>query len=109
MFWWNKENIKKNITKFTPMFWCVSKEDGGEVVEANQDSLNPCQQEDLVLPSGDEGDDDEDDNDDDEDDDEEDDDDDDKEEKADKVDSPQSMWAGRYCIATWRMMVVLMM
>ena len=33
------------------MFWCVSKEDGGEVVEADQNSLNPRQQEDLVLPS----------------------------------------------------------
>ena len=49
------------------MFWCVSKEDGGEVVEADQNSLNPRQQEDLVLPSAehDEEDDDEDDDEDD--------------------------------------------
>ena len=39
------------ITKFTPMFWRVSEEDRGEVVEADQHALDPGQQEDLVLPS----------------------------------------------------------
>ena len=43
------------------MFWCVSKEDGGEVVEADQNSLNPRQQEDLVLPSAEHDEEDEDD------------------------------------------------
>ena len=33
------------------MFWRVSEEDRGEVVEADQHALDPGQQEDLVLPS----------------------------------------------------------
>ena len=40
-----------HLTKFTPMFWRVSEEDRGEVVEADQHALDPGQQEDLVLPS----------------------------------------------------------
>ena len=75
MFWWTiltywkpyqvytnvLVNYIQNLTKFTPMFWCVSKEDGGEVVEADQNSLNPRQQEDLVLPSAEHDEEDEDD------------------------------------------------
>ena len=31
--WWNmiKDIVRIKFTKFTPMFWCVSKEDGGKV------------------------------------------------------------------------------
>ena len=44
--------IGTKMTKFTPMLWRVSQEYGGEVMEADQNPLNPGQQEDLVLPSG---------------------------------------------------------